>query len=169
MKPFALAACLSLASASPMLADDAMHLDFNWQVRIGCDGPTVSFPIRDWPAQVTGKASLLPNRSTSMELSMSGVGIPTGQLRWDGQLGGRPTTTAGGTAELRVAGPHTLRALWRQPHNDIVMDLTADPQSCRVSVSARLHPGQTVYTLYNGRNFENCPEFRVVRATCKAY
>lgn len=55
------------------------------------------------------------------------------------------------------------------PHNDVVMDLTADQQSCRVSVGSKLHAGQTVYTLYNGRNFENCPEFRIVQATCKAY
>lgn len=170
MKPVALATCLYLlVSAPPALGDDGMHFDFNWQVRIGCDGPTVSFPIRNWPAQVNGKASLLANRSTSMELSMSGLGIPTGLLRWNGRLGGRPTTTAGGTAELRVAGPHGLRAIWRQPHNDIVMDLMADQQSCRVSVDVKLHPGQTVYTLYNGRNFENCPEIRIVQATCKAY
>jgi hypothetical protein len=49
------------------------------------------------------------------------------------------------------------------------MDLTADQQSCRVSVGSKLHAGQTVYTLYNGRNFENCPEFRIVQATYKAY
>ena len=104
-----------------------------------------------------------------MELSMSGLGIPTGLLRWNGQLGGRPTTTPGGTAELRVAGPHGLRAIWRQPHNDIFMDPVADQQSCRVSVDVKLHRGQTVYTLYNGRNFENCPEIRIVQAICKAY
>jgi hypothetical protein len=170
MRPFALAACLYLlVLVPPASGDDAMHFDFNWQLLIGCDGPTVSFPIRNWPAEVSGKASLLSNRTTSMELSMSGLGIPTGQLRWNGQLGGRPTTTAGGTAELRVAGPHSLRAIWRLPHNDIVMDLTADQQSCRVSVDSTLPTGQTVYTLYNGRNFENCPEFRVVQASCKAY
>jgi len=49
------------------------------------------------------------------------------------------------------------------------MDLVADQQSCRVSVDVKLHRGQTVYTLYNGRNFENCPEIRIVQATCKAY
>jgi hypothetical protein len=169
MKPFALATCLYLLVPVPSALGDGMHFDFNWQIRIGCDGPTVAFPIRNWPAEVNGKASLLPNRSTSMELSMSGLGIPTGLLRWNGQLGGRPTTTPGGTAELRVAGPHGLRAIWRQPHNDIFMDLVADQQSCRVSVDVKLHRGQTVYTLYNGRNFENCPEIRIVQATCKAY
>jgi len=102
-------------------------------------------------------------------LTISGFAIPTGTLSWNGQLGGRPASTAGGTAELRVTGPHGLRAIWRQPHNDILMDLVADQQSCRVSVDVRLHPGQTVYSLYNGRNFENCPEIRIVQATCKAY
>ena len=154
---------------SPALGDDAMHFDFNWQLRIGCDGPTVSFPIRDWPAELNGKASLLADRSTHMEIAMSGLGIPKGDLSWNGKLGGRPTMTAGGSAELRVAGPHSLRAIWREPHNDVFMDMTADGESCRMSVSVKLHPGQTVYTLYNGRNYENCPEIRVVKATCKAY
>jgi hypothetical protein len=144
-------------------------LNFNWKLRIGCDGPTVAFPIRDWPAEVNGKASLLSDRSTSFEVSMSGTGIPTGHLQWNGRLGGRPTVTAGGTAELFVAGPHSLRAIWRQPHNDIFMNLNAEGQSCSVSVNVKLHPGQTVYTLYNGRNFENCPAIRIVRATCKFY
>lgn len=147
---------------------EGMKFEFKWLVRIGCDGPTVAFPIRDWPAEVNGKASLLPDRSTSMEVSMSGLGIPKGDLRWDGRLG-RPTSTPGGIAELRVAGPQTLRAIWRQPNNDIVMELTADKDSCSMSVNARLHPGKPFYTLYNGRNYENCPEFRVVQATCKAY
>jgi hypothetical protein len=101
---------------------------------------------------------------------MSGTGIPTGHLQWNGRLGGRPTVTAGGTAELRVAGPHSLRAIWREPHNnDVFMDLNAEGQSCSVSVNVKLHPGQTVYTLYNGRNFENCPAIRIVQATCKFY
>jgi hypothetical protein len=169
MKPFALAASLYFLASMPAALAEEMHFDFNWQLRIGCDGPTVAFPIRNWPAEVNGKASLATNRSTSMEVTMSGLGIPTGQLRWDGKLGGRPTTTPGGTAELRVAGPNTLRAIWRQPHNDIFMDLTADQQSCKVSVDVKLHRGETVYTLYNGRNYENCPEIQIVRATCKAY
>ncbi|MBN8981194.1 MAG: hypothetical protein J0I29_07960 [Rhizobiales bacterium] len=158
---------LFIASISSASAE-GMQFEFNWQLRIGCDGPTVAFPIRNWPAEVNGKASLRPNRSTSMEVNMSGLGIPKGEIRWDGQLG-RPTTTAGGVAELRVAGPQTLRATWRQPNNDIVMELTADKESCTMSVSARLHPGKPFYTLYNGRNYENCPEFRVVQTTCKAY
>jgi hypothetical protein len=169
MRLFLFCVLAVLLSASSVLADDAMHFDFNWQLRIGCDGPTVAFPIRDWPAQVDGKASLLPNRSTSFELAMSGTGIPTGHLSWNGRLGGRPTVTAGGTAELRVSGPHSLRAIWRQPHNDIFMDLAAEGEACSVAVNVKLHPGHTVYTLYNGRNFENCPEIRIVRATCKAY
>jgi len=171
IKPFALTTCLSLLASmvASAASGDGMHFDFNWQVRIGCDGPTVTFPIRNWPAEVKGTATLLPNRSTSFDLAISGLGIPTGTLSWKGQLGGRPTTTAGGMAELRVTGPHSLRAIWRQPHNDIFMDLSADQQSCRASVDVKLHPGQTVYTLYNGRNFENCPEIRIVEATCKAY
>jgi hypothetical protein len=169
MKSFVLAACLYLVVSVPSALADEMHFDFNWQVRIGCDGPTVSFPVRDWPAEVNGKASLLTNGSTSMELAISGFAIPTGILSWHGRLGGRPTTTPGGTAELRVAGPHSLRATWRQPHNDIFMVLNADRQSCSMSVDVKLHPGQTVYTLYNGRNYENCPEIRIVQATCKAY
>jgi hypothetical protein len=170
MKRLFLFSAFALLMSEPSAqSDDAIHFDFNWQLRIGCDGPTVAFPIRDWPAEVNGKASLLPDRSTSFEVSMSGTGIPTGHLQWNGRLGGRPTVTAGGTAELRVAGPHSLRAIWREPHNDVFMDLNAEGQSCSVSVNVKLHPGQTVYTLYNGRNFENCPAIRIVQATCKFY
>jgi hypothetical protein len=169
MKPFVLATCLYFLISVPPALCDGMHFDFNWQLLIGCDGPTVAFPVRNWPAELSGKASLLPDRSTSMELSMSGLGIPKGDLSWNGKLGGRPATTAGGTAELRVAGPHSLRAIWRQPHQDIFFVLTADQQSCTMTVDVKLHPGQTIYTLYNGRNYENCPEFQIVQTTCKAY
>lgn len=148
---------------------DGMHFDFHWQLRIGCDGPTVAFPIRNWPAEVNGKASLSTDRSTHMQVAMTGLGIPKGELQWDGRLGARPTITAGGSAELRVTGPNSLRVIWRQPNNDIFMDLTADGQTCSVAVSAKLHPGKPFYTLYNGRNYENCPGFEVVLATCKAY
>ncbi len=168
MKSFVVAASLCLLAA-PSALGDGMHFKIDWQIRIGCDGPTVLFPIRDWPAQVEGDVSLSSDRSTSMELTISGLGIPTGVARWDGRLGGKPTTTAGGTGELRVTGPHSLRAIWRQPHNDIFLDFAADQQSCNLSVDVKLRRGETFYTLYNGRNFENCPEIRTVSATCQAY
>jgi hypothetical protein len=170
MKSFIAATCLCLfGGASPALGDASMHFKIDWQIRIGCDGPTVLFPIRNWPAQVEGTATLSPDRSTSMELAISGLGIPKGAVRWDGRLGGRPTSTPGGTAELKVTGPHSLRAIWREPHNDIFMDFVADQQTCKLSVDVKLHPRETFYTLYNGRNFENCPEIRTVSATCQAY
>ena len=91
VKSFALTTCLSLLMpVSAAFGDGGMHFDFNWDVRIGCDGPTVAFPIRNWPAQVKGTATLQPNRSTSFDLTISGFAIPTGTLSWNGQLGGRP-------------------------------------------------------------------------------
>jgi len=145
----------------------------DWAMTYDCSGPPTAFPIANWPGALHGVLGLNRDRSYAMELSFSGLGSPAWSLRWEGRLGGAPMQTRGGSAELRVGGPHRLRAIFHEPNNDIVWDVDADANGCQVTIANRLRPGRTDYTLYNGDprdelRFTHCTAIRTASATCTA-
>ena len=144
----------------------------DWAANVDCIR-RFGAPISYWPIEVKGVFGLNQDRSYSMELNFFGFLMPSWTLHWDGRLGGAPVQTRGAAGELRVAGPHRLRAIFHEPNNDIVWNVDADPNGCQVTVEAQLHPGKSVYTLYNGDpeeefRYQNCPAVRTVSATCTA-
>jgi len=163
---------VSAASAEAAMAGD-IRISFDWAMTVDCTGPTVGFPITYWPAGLNGTLVLDQSRSYSIVLNFGGLGMPGWTLRWEGQLGRAPALTRGGSAELRVAGQHTLKAILHEPNNDVVFNVDADENGCRLTVEPQLHPDKTIYTLYNGDarddfRFENCSAVRTVAATCHA-
>jgi hypothetical protein len=150
-----------------------MRVSFDWHVAVDCTGPTVMFPVTGWPAELKGALALNPDRSYSIELSRYGLGMPPWTLSWQGRLGGPLTQTRGGTAELRVGGLHSLRAIFHEPNNEIVLNVDVDESGCRLNPEPQLHRGKTAYTVYNGDprddfRYELCPAIRTVSATCEA-
>jgi hypothetical protein len=162
---------VSAAPAEPAPAGD-MVVSVDWLANVDCIRRMGS-PIHNWPVKVRGVFGLNRDRSYSMELNFSGFLMRSWTLSWDGRLGGAPVQTRGAAAELRVGGPHSLRAIFHEPNNDIVWNVDVDESGCRATVNAQLHPGKTVYTLYNGDpqeefRYQNCPAIRTNAATCTA-
>jgi hypothetical protein len=150
-----------------------MVVSFDWAMTFDCAGPPIPFPVANWPGTLHGVLGLNQDRSYSIKLHYE---LPFGQpwtLRWDGRLGAAPVQTRGGTAELRVGGPRSLRTIFHEPNNDLVFNVDADESGCRLTVDSQLHPGKTDYTLYNGLpeddlRYAHCSAIRTVSATCTA-
>jgi hypothetical protein len=139
-----------------------------------CGGPPMAFPVTGWPGTLHGALGLNEDRSYSIVLSYDYfLGMPW-TLHFEGRLGGAPMQTRGGSAELRVAGQHGLRAIFHEPNNDLVFNVDADESGCRMTVDSQLHAGKADYTLYNGHNelddlrFTHCSAVHTVAATCQA-
>jgi hypothetical protein len=163
---------VSVAPAEPAPTGD-MVVSIDWAMTFDCAGPPLPFPIANWPGALHGVLGLNRDRSYSIELNYAATFGPPLTLRWQGRLGATPVQTRGGTAELRVGGPRSLRTIVHEPNNDLVFNVDADESGCRLSVNSQLHPGKTDYTLYvddprDEFRYAHCSAIRTVSATCTA-
>jgi hypothetical protein len=123
-----------------------------------CQNPSV----QNFPIHAEGTASLSTNREASLEMTSN----VEGDVQYKGKLGGKPIDVPNGTAALRVAGRHTLRAIRDFPNNVLIVDLTIIGHSCSVKVVSRLKPGKHQYTFNTAVGLAYCSQPRVVKAEC---
>ena len=163
---------LATAPSQPAPTGD-VRISFDWAMTFDCGGPPMPFAVTEWPGALHGVLGLNRDRSYSIDLNYQAFLGTAWTLRWDGRLGGRPVQMRGGAAELRVAGPHSLRAIVHEPNNDVIINVDADQSNCRLAVDSRLHPGKTEHTFYSGLpededRFYHCSGIRTVAASCQA-
>src|SRR5579872_7480826 len=74
-----------------------------------CESP----PVQNFPIHAEGTASLSTNRDATVEMTSN----VEGSVQYNGKLGAKPIDVPNGSASLRVAGRHTLRAIREYPNN----------------------------------------------------
>jgi hypothetical protein len=92
-----------------------------------------------------------------------------GRTRVNATLGAKPKELPGGSASLRVAGKHTLRATRDYPNNSIVVYMTIIGNSCAMRIENKLKPGKRQYTFYGKLGVAYCSKPRMVHAECTPY
>jgi hypothetical protein len=102
-----------------------------------CQSP----PLANFPIHIEGVGSLSTNGEGNMEVSGA-----TGQESYRVKLGPRPTEAQGGSASLRVASRHSLRAIREYPNNYAIFHLRVVGRACAITVQNVLKPGKRQYT-----------------------
>jgi hypothetical protein len=140
----------------------SLRAKFVFEGLADCTNPSVhNFPIRG-----EGTGELSTDRSAKLDLSSN----VEGQVQINTRLGAKASEAPGGTASLRVAGRHTLRAVRDYPNNSIIIDLTVTGNSCRMKVANVLKRGKSQYTFYTlTGGFAYCSAPRITKAECSGY
>jgi hypothetical protein len=140
----------------------SLRAKFVFEGLADCTNPSVhNFPIRG-----EGTGELSTDRSAKLDLSSN----VEGQVQINTRLGAKASEAPGGTASLRVAGRHTLRAVRDYPNNSIIIDLTVTGNSCRMKVANVLKRGKSQYTFYTlTGGFAYCSAPRIIKAECSGY
>ena len=116
----AMAACW-LAMAGDASAQ-SLRAKFSFEGTANCTNPAISgFPIHG-----EGTCVLSTDRSAKLDLNSN----IEGPVTINAKLGAKASDAPGGSASLRVAGRHTLRAVRNYPNNSIIIDLTVVGNSC---------------------------------------
>lgn len=166
--PFALALSFVLALALSTVAM-AQRSSVNFQTRftgqVDCETP---IPLKNIPIswQVTGV--LNADGSGTADLLGTAFVLST-TIHFEGRLGARPAASPGGTTQVRVAGPHTLLLIWNLPNNQFVTRITVAGQSCTGGFEAKLKPGKSQYTIFDGSGFQYCGRPRVEGTSCEVH
>jgi hypothetical protein len=110
--------------------------------------------ISNVPISGSGTGTINTDGTGSADITETAFILST-QIHFEGRLG-RPTPAPGGTAVTRVAGKHRLSLVWNLPNNQLVVTVDVHGQSCSASFAARLNPGKTEYTLFDGNIYHYC-------------
>lgn len=158
----ALALCTSSIFSEGEAAGVSARARFVFDGIANCEQPAV----RNFPVHSEGSGVLSTDRTATLEMESN----VEGRVRYSGKLGGKPVETPGGSATLRVAGKHTLRATRDYPNNVLVVYMTVIGSSCTLKVENRLKPGKHLYSFYgNNGGVAYCSKPQIVRAECTAY
>jgi hypothetical protein len=156
----AMAACW-LAMAGDASAQ-SLRAKFSFEGTANCTNPAISgFPIHG-----EGTGVLSTDRSAKLDLNSN----IEGPVTINAKLGAKASDAPGGSASLRVAGRHTLRAVRNYPNNSIIIDLTVVGNSCSMKVVNVLKPGKREYTFYTGSGgFAYCSAPQITRTECSSF
>jgi hypothetical protein len=111
-----LAALAGLMLAMPVSSEAAgvvARARFSFDALANCEKPAV----QDFPVHAEGTGTLSADRSATLDMDSN----IEGRTRVNATLGAKPKELPGGSASLRVAGKHTLRATRDYPNNSIVV------------------------------------------------
>ena len=126
-----------------------------------CQNP----PIKNFPIHGQGTGVLSTDRSATLDVTSN----VEGRMQYTAKLGGPPTAAPEGSASLRVAGRHTLRAIREYPNNYMVISLTVIGSRCTMTIEQRLKPGKRQYTFFNGSGVSYCSKPIITRTACEGY
>ncbi len=157
----ALALAMLLMPGQADAAGTTIRGRFSFDGVANCYNP----PMQNFPIHAEGTGVLSTDRSARLDMSSN----VEGPVQINTRLGGGPSETPGGSATLRVAGRHTLRAVRDYPNNIIVVSMTVVGNSCRMRVENRLKPGKRQYTFHTGGGFAYCAKPQITRTECAPY
>ena len=147
-----------IASVSARAGEYVIRGKFTADGIASCENP----PVQNFPIHAEGTASLSTNRNATVEMTSN----VEGSVQYNGKLGAKPIDVPNGSASLRVAGRHTLRAIREYPNNVLIVDLTIIGHSCSVKVVSRLKPGKHQYTFNTAIGLAYCSQPKIVKAEC---
>ncbi len=159
-----LAALAGLMLAMPVSSEAAgvvARARFSFDALATCEKPAV----QDFPVHAEGTGTLSADRSATLDMDSN----IEGRTRVNATLGAKPKELPGGSASLRVAGRHTLRATRDYPNNSIVVYMTVIGNACALRIENKLKPGKRQYTFYGKLGVAYCSKPRMVHAECTPY
>jgi hypothetical protein len=157
----ALAAATLMAPVSSSAAGTVLRAKFSFDGLANCDNP----PVRNFPIHGEGTGTLSVDRSAQLEMDSN----VEGKVTLNAKLGAAPTEAPGGSASIRVAGRHTLRAIRDYPNNTIVINMTVHGSTCSMTLENRLKPGKRQYTFYNGSSLSYCERPQITHSECSPF
>ena len=166
MKTKTILAIAAMAACMLTIADGAsaqsLRAKFSFEGIADCTNPAISgFPIHG-----EGTGVLSTDRSAKLDLNSN----IEGPVQINAKLGAKASEAPGGSASLRVAGRHTLRAVRNYPNNSIIIDLTVVGSSCSMKVANVLKPGKREYTFYTGSGgFAYCSRPQITKTECSSF
>ena len=123
--------------------------------------------INNVPITGSGAGTMYTDGSASADLTQTAF-VLSSTVHFEGRLG-RPAPAPGGTAQVRVAGPHRLLLIWDLPNNQMVVTVNVTSNTCTARFVANLKPGKTEYTLFDGNNYHYCGRPIPVTASCQVH
>lgn len=162
--PLALAASVALLVLIPVSSEAAggvLHAKFSFEGIATCQNP----PVQNFPIHGEGSGTLSTDRSAQLDMTSN----VEGRVVYNATLGARPTEAPEGSASLRVAGRHSLRATREYPNNYIIITLSVVGSRCTLKIDQKLKPGKTQYTFYNGAGLSYCSKPTITRTSCEGY
>lgn len=157
----AVAMLLVLTPTASKAAGTILRAKFSFEGLATCQNP----PIQNFPIHGEGSGTLSTDRSAQLDMSSN----IEGRVVYNAKLGGKPMEAPEGTAALRVAGRHTLRAIREYPNNYIIINLTVVGSRCTMTIDQKLKPGKRQYTFYNGSGLSYCAKPTITRTACEGY
>lgn len=132
---------------------------FSFDALADCEHPSV----KDFPVHGTG--TLSTDRTATLDMQSN----VEGRMQYTAKLGAKPTEVVGGSASLRVAGRHTLKAVREYANNYIIVYMTVIGNSCGLKIENRLKPGRRQYAFQGNSGTALCSKPRIVRSECTPY
>jgi len=157
----AFSALTFLTTSSSDAAGPSIRARFSFDGLATCQQP----PVQNHPIHGEGTGVLSTDRTAKLDITSSSEG----RVQYETKLGGRPTAAPQGSASLRVAGRHTLKAVREYPNNYIIVNLTVVGNTCSVKMTNRLKPGKHQYTFYNGSSLSYCSAPMFTRTSCEPF
>jgi|SRR5579871_2983851 len=155
-------ATLLLTTTGPgEAAGGQVRARFAFEALASCSKPAV----QNYPVHAEGTAVLSVDRTATLDMKSNIQGKET----YTAKLGAQPTEAVGGTAQLRVVGKHTLRAVREYPNNLIIATMTLVGKSCTLHIEHRLKPGKHEYTFTGTSGIAVCSRPRMVSTECTPY
>lgn len=157
----AFAACILMMPVAGDAAGTTIRAKFSFDALADCQQPAV----KDFPVHAEGTGTLSTDRTATLDMQSN----VEGSVRYTAKLGAKPTEAIGGSASLRVAGRHTLKAVREYPNNYIIVYMTVIGNGCAMRIENRLKPGKRQYAFQNNMGTALCSKPRIVRTECIPY
>lgn len=156
-----LTATVLLMPVTGEAAGTTVRAKFSFDGLADCQQPVV----HDFPVHAEGSGELSTDRTATLDLQ-SNIG---GREQYSAKLGAKPTEALGGSASLRVAGRHTLKAVREYANNYVIVYMTVIGNACALRIENRLKPGKRQYAFQGNMGTALCSKPRIVRAECTPY
>ena len=155
---------LAIATLMPVASEAAgitARAKFSFDALADCQQPAV----KDFPVHAEGSGTLSTDRTATLDMQSN----VEGRVQYTAKLGAKATEAPGGSASLRVAGRHTLKAVREYPNNYIIVYMTVIGNSCAMRIENRLKPGKRQYAFQGNIGTALCGKPRIVRSECTPY
>jgi hypothetical protein len=154
---------MTLPSAA-LAQNGAVNFQVGFSGFVDCNRPIA---MQNVPISGQGTGTLSADGNITADVTETAFILST-TIHFEGRLG-RPTAAPGGTAQARVEGKHSLRLIWNLPNNQLITHISVAGQTCSADFQAKLSPGKTEYTLFDGSMYHYCGRPRVTGATCQVH
>lgn len=152
-----------MSSATAVAQSSSVNFQVSTSGRLDCESP---IQLKNIPIGVRITGALNTDGNGTADLTETAFILST-TIHFEGRLGARPAAAPGGTTQVRVSGPRSLMLTWNLPNNQFIVHIMVSGQSCSASIDARLKPGKSQYTIFDGSIFHYCGRPRFEGTSCQ--